>query len=68
MVLGENRKFVEEDRTFFCSELVAKAFKSLKVFDTQLPSSSFLPSSMAEDNLPLAAGASLSKTSIIIIN
>jgi len=36
--LKGDRKFVNEDRTFFCSELVAKAYKSLGVFDTPLPS------------------------------
>ena len=37
-------KFIEEDRTFFCSELVAKSFKILGIMaDDDVASSMFYP-------------------------
>ena len=72
-----NRKYVDVDRTFFCSELVAKAYKCLGVFDTDRSSASFFPNSFAivskKDNssnptLPLSNEHSLSPLFNIKIN
>jgi hypothetical protein len=43
------KKYVEPDRTFFCSEYVAKAYKVLGVLNTQENSSFFLPSTLEKD-------------------
>jgi hypothetical protein len=40
-------KYVNENRTFFCSELVAKAFKVLGVMKTERASASFYPNHFA---------------------
>ena len=37
------RQYVDVNRTFFCSELVAKCYKCLDVFDTRLSSANFFP-------------------------
>ena len=37
------KKYVAEGRTFFCSELVAKAYKVLGIMNTDRPSASFFP-------------------------
>jgi hypothetical protein len=34
---------VDKDRTFFCSELVAKIYKVLGLLETELASSNFMP-------------------------
>ena len=38
-----------EERAFFCSELVAKAYKEVGLFETQKASSSFYPCDFASD-------------------
>jgi len=45
------KKYVEDDRTFFCSEYVAKAYKVLGVFNTEENSSFFLPSTLEKDEI-----------------
>jgi hypothetical protein len=64
----KNKRFVDEKRTFFCSELVVKAYKSLRVFNTIKASSHWMPSALAKDDLPLANDCSLSKPIHILIN
>lgn len=65
----DGRKYVSLNRTFFCSELVAKAYKSLGVFDTRLSSANFFPAHFSQTKeseqqgdlrLPFAIGVSLS--------
>ena len=54
--------YIDEDRTFFCSELVAKGYKILDVMaDDGKPCNSFYPSSFSSKNttLKLNPGASL---------
>ena len=38
------REFVNEDRSFFCSELVAKMYKVLGILATEMSSGGFYPS------------------------
>jgi len=54
---NEGTKYVDKERAFFCSEHVAKAYKILNVFDTELSSGKFWPSTLESDPLPLAKGA-----------
>ena len=56
----QEEKLIIEDRTFFCSEHVAKAYKIIGVFDTEVSSTQFWPSTLAGNNLPLAENVSLS--------
>jgi len=44
---GNKKKYVDENRTFFCSELVAKAYKVLNVFQTQRSAATFFPNNFA---------------------
>ena len=51
-----------EDRTFFCSELVAKAYKVMGIMENDVASSTFLPKDFTKkhDNcLGLTEGVSL---------
>eukprot|EP00455_Lapot_gusevi_P048857 TRINITY_DN6820_c0_g1_i7.p2 TRINITY_DN6820_c0_g1~~TRINITY_DN6820_c0_g1_i7.p2 ORF type:complete len:108 (+),score=30.14 TRINITY_DN6820_c0_g1_i7:55-378(+) len=49
------------DRTFFCSELVARAYKSMGLLRESLSSGAYLPGSFsARSNLVLLNGAQLS--------
>jgi len=51
---------MDEDRTFFCSELVAKMYKVLGILDSEEPSSSFFPGNFsAKKKLPLKPGSQL---------
>jgi hypothetical protein len=46
--------FVEEDRTFFCSELIAKAFKVLGVIeDDEKSCAKYFPSSFSSKSMSL---------------
>ncbi len=40
----EGREFVNEDRSFFCSELVAKMYKVMGILATDMSSGGFYPS------------------------
>eukprot|EP00351_Strombidinopsis_sp_SopsisLIS2011_P000804 CAMPEP_0116881910 /NCGR_PEP_ID=MMETSP0463-20121206/13993_1 /TAXON_ID=181622 /ORGANISM="Strombidinopsis sp, Strain SopsisLIS2011" /LENGTH=98 /DNA_ID=CAMNT_0004534269 /DNA_START=943 /DNA_END=1239 /DNA_ORIENTATION=- len=54
--------FMMEDRTFFCSELVAKAYKVMGIMQNDVASSTFLPKNFTKkhDNcLGLKEGVSL---------
>ena len=63
------KKYVAEDRTFFCSEYVAKAYKVLGVFDTQENSSFFLPSTLEKDEfLEMADGVTLGPITNIVLD
>lgn len=44
---GNKKKYVDENRTFFCSELVAKAYKVLNVFKTERSAATFFPNNFA---------------------
>jgi hypothetical protein len=44
---GNKKKYVNENRTFFCSELVAKAYKVLNVFQTNRSAATFFPNNFA---------------------
>eukprot|EP00954_Amorphochlora_amoebiformis_P030109 1394153-Amorphochlora_amoeboformis.AAC.1 len=47
-------------KTFFCSELVAKAYKEMNILREDVPSSAYLPGSFEESSgLVLFSGASL---------
>ena len=44
--MNENKpgnKYVEENRTFFCSELIAKAYKVMGILDPNTASASYFP-------------------------
>ena len=43
----DGKRWVEADRTFFCSELIAKCYKALGVFKTEKSSANFYPSDFA---------------------
>ena len=62
---------VETDRKFFCSELIAKAYKCCNILkDSTIHSSTYNPSdfSSARNTLDLVDGASLSNEMIVITN
>lgn len=49
-LLPKKGKFIDEDRKFFCSELIAKAYKILGILgDTEKPSSSYYPSTFSSN-------------------
>lgn len=60
---GENNELISEDRTFFCSELVAKAFKLLGIIkDDEVSCTQFYPhhfSGNGESFLKLTEGTSI---------
>jgi len=59
---------VEDDRTFFCSELVAKAFKVCGVMDnSEEACSNFLPSHFSTNafNIPLEKGINIESEQLI---
>lgn len=64
--------FIDEDRTFFCSELVAKAYKILGVMvDDDRPCAQFYPSHFSSKNssiLHLTHNASLGRELNVFIN
>lgn len=70
-----DRKYISKNRTFFCSELIAKAYKVLGVMKTERASASFFPNHFAREAhknekyelLPMAPGYSLSPLYNIII-
>jgi hypothetical protein len=68
---GSDKQFIEENRTFFCSELVAKAFKTLGIIENDdTACSSFLPSHFSSCNdklLKYTQGTSLTDEMQIII-
>jgi hypothetical protein len=50
----KNGKYIDDDRTFFCSELVAKAYKVLGIIDNDSKAcSSYYPSSFSSENKQL---------------
>jgi len=65
---GDQEKLVEEDRNFFCSELIAKCYKVCGIMKpTDEASSNFLPIDFTtqSDRLKLVDGAKLgSETNI----
>ena len=56
----DKNKFIEDDRTFFCSELVAKAFKVLGIMmDDDVSCTMFYPhhfTALGDDGLKLTEG------------
>jgi hypothetical protein len=55
-------KYIDSDRTFFCSELIAKMYKVLGVLEGDKPSVKFMPgdfSAKASDPLPLSPNSVL---------
>jgi hypothetical protein len=66
----EGRQYVSENRTFFCSELVAKCYKATKIFNTNKDASSFMPKDLALPNksLPLAKDTYFSDAFTIVLN
>lgn len=69
----QSRKFVAEGRTFFCSELLAKGFKIIGVFeDKGEASSTYYPSHFTENGdkkLPIAEGCQfMEEINIIVIH
>ena len=62
---------VETDRKFFCSELIAKAYKCCNILkDSEIHSSTYNPSdfSSARNTLDLVDGVTLSNEMIVITN
>ncbi len=61
--------YIDEDRTFFCSELVAKAYKVLEIMGDDKPSSAFYPGSFsAKGDVKLLPHASLGPEHIISVD
>jgi len=67
--------FVHDDRTFFCSELVAKAFKETGIMQNDdRSSSSFYPKDFASDisendkHLNLMPGVTIDQEMDIVLN
>jgi len=61
-VVPKKNKYIDDDRTFFCSELVAKAYKVLGIMeDDGRPSNYFYPASFSSKStaLNLAVGSNL---------
>lgn len=59
---GSEDQLVDKDRTFFCSELVAKCYKVCGIMQpTELSSTNFFPSDFGSDKnkLQLVDGAKL---------
>ena len=50
---GIERVFVEEDRTFFCSELIAKAYKVLGIIEDDKASCKYYPGSFSSKSTSL---------------
>ena len=68
--VGENERLVEEGRSFFGSELVAKAYKCFGLIETTVTKSSsrFLPGKMNPGSgFNLVKGASLGKEQAIVL-
>ena len=68
----QDDKIIDEDRTFFCSELVAKAFKVLGIIeDDDTACSQFMPgtfSSKGDSFLKLTKGTSIDEEMLIVMN
>ena len=63
---GKDAADIKEDRTFFCSELVAKAYKSMGILETQKSSAKYWPADFStEKDLQLVQGISLSDELLI---
>ena len=63
--------YIDDDRTFFCSELVAKAYKVLGIMeDDGKASSSFYPSSFSSKNnsLKFVSGCDLGSELNIVVD
>jgi hypothetical protein len=71
-IVGGKNEFVSEDRTFFCSELVAKAFKLLKIIEDEGTScTQFFPghfSCKGEAMLKLTPGTSIEGEMQILVD
>ena len=74
MGLDENgeKRLIAADRTFFCSELVAKAFKILGILeDDDTSSAKFFPSSFSaryDSSLKLTSGTTLDSELMVIMD
>ena len=67
----EDKLIIAEDRTFFCSELVAKAFKILKIIeDDDISCTTYFPAhfgSKHDSKLKLTAGTTIESEMQIIV-
>ena len=57
----ESTEDIRKCKTFFCSELIATAYKKLGLLDNQKAASKYWPGDFADEQLELQEGASLSK-------
>ena len=59
---------VDEDRAFFCSELIAKAYKSCNIMKTDVSATKFNPGDFSQklDTVKLVEGASLSDEMLVM--
>ena len=67
----KNGNFIDSDRTFFCSELIAKAYKVLGVIDSEdvKPCSSYYPSTFSsKGEVKLSEQAALGNEMIISVD
>ena len=63
---GSTMSFDDKERTYFCSELVAKAYKHLELLRSDCPSSDYFPCSFAvNENVPLMFGYTLGVEELI---
>ena len=65
-----NPETLEQGRTFFCSELVAKAYKYSGIMPTDTASGHFKPSNFSSTNdqmIKLVKGATLTKEILIVL-
>ncbi len=59
---------VDENRTFFCSELIANIYKRLNLLDSEISSTQYWPKNFSEKSqLNLLQGASLSREELLFI-
>lgn len=57
---------IDENRTFFCSELVAAVYKQIGLVDEQKAATQYWPGSFSvEENIPLLQGAKFSMEYVI---
>jgi len=59
--------FDDRSRTFFCSELVAAAYKEMGLLRPDIPSSHYPPGDFAEDKITLLQGASFGEAEEITL-
>ena len=64
----ENKKNKIQSKGYFCSELIAAAFKHVNLLDKKLSSSQYWPGTLSsEKNIKLLGGASLMRERSVVL-